>query len=59
MRGSEFMRIYRNADALFPVMEKKAIIHKRKENMIYEFEKYLRLSPSWGCDTCSEEATVL
>jgi hypothetical protein len=40
-------------------MEKKAIIHKRKENMIYEFEKYLRLSPSWGCDTCSEEATVL
>jgi hypothetical protein len=53
------MRIYRNADALFLVMEKKAIIYRWKENMIYELEKCLHLSPSLWYDTCIAEANVL
>jgi hypothetical protein len=53
MMASGCMRIYRNADALFLVMEKKAIIYRWKENMIYELEKCLHLSPSLGCDTCN------
>jgi hypothetical protein len=53
------MRIYRNADALFLVMEKKAIIHRWKENMIYEREKFLHLSPSQGCEIRSVEANIL
>jgi hypothetical protein len=53
MMVSECMKIYRNADALFLVMQKEAIIYRWKENMIYEFEKYLHLSPSLGCVTHS------
>jgi hypothetical protein len=53
------MRIYRNADALFLVIKKKAIIHTWKENMIYELEKCLHLSPSLWCDTHSAEANIL
>jgi hypothetical protein len=59
MMASGCMRIYRNADALFLVMEKKAIIYRWKENMIYELETCLHLSPSLWCNTCSAEANVL
>jgi hypothetical protein len=41
MMALECMRIYRNADAFFIVMQKKAIIYRWKKNMICELEKCL------------------